>query len=76
MNGESYRLKHSKKKKRGKGLKGERTLPVGLWKPKTRFSTGPTGTTTAKTGYNNLYFLTRVVHFYSALAKVYEGPYL
>ena len=34
MNGESYRLKHSKKKKRGKRLKGERTLPIGLWKTK------------------------------------------
>ena len=34
MNGESYRLKHSKKKKRGKRLKGERTLPISLWKTK------------------------------------------
>ena len=34
INGESYRLKHSKKKKRGKRLKGERTLPIGLWKTK------------------------------------------
>ena len=38
MNGESYRLKHSKKKKRGKRLKGERTLPIGLWKTATQFT--------------------------------------
>ena len=38
MNGESYRLKHSKKKKRGKRLKGERTLPTCLWKTATQFT--------------------------------------